>query len=662
MKYAIKYGAQLIHFQLSGNNQTTLIEGKKVIPECSEQEIVRLALENPVNSQPLNKIVRKGEKTCIVAPDRTRICRVSIYLPLILSQLNRSGIQDCDISIILANGTHRKNTKSEQIEILGEDIVRRIQIIEHDCHDMTELVHLGETEQNTSVYVNRQLMRAERVILTGGVLHHYFAGFGGGPKLVVPGCAGYQTILQNHKHTIHPHFHTLHPACHAGNTEDNPVHRDIRNALKFVPVDFSLNVVTNSDGIICQAFAGELFDAHAAACQAVHLLHSIPFEHKTDLVIAGSGGYPKDLNFIQMHKALHHAYNVVKKDGVIILLAQCRDGIGSKTFLEWFNDSPDIATMHRRLCENFKINGNTALALKMKTDTCKVVLVTDLDAAIVEKLGIFPAKNMAEALEIAYTALPGQFTSTIIPNASSFLPILQTRPIALEQARKDKLIAEAGSFVKQRLGADTTGHDWWHAWRVWKMAKQLADQEGGEILVIELAALFHDVIDWKNIDETDPAQKAIVKDWLMMQHLPDRMIQQICEIIDTLSFKGAGVATEMLTLEGKIVQDADRLDAMGAIGIARTFAYGGSKNQPMHLPDVSPQLHTTEAAYKKQKTTTFNHFYEKLLLLKERLSTPTAQKIGAQRHEFLEIYLERFLTEWNGADMPGAINNGEYTR
>ena len=176
--------------------------------------------------------------------------------------------------------------------------------------------------------------------------------------------------------------------------------------------------------------------------------------------------------------------------------------------------------------------------------------------------------------------------------------------------------------------------------------------EGGDSLVIQIAALLHDVVDWKNIDTNLDYQKNLVKDWLRMRQLPQYTIEQICEIIDSLSFKGAGVPTKMHSLEGKIVQDADRLDAMGAIGVARTFAFGGVKGRPIFIPEQPARFHETEAEYRACEGTSINHFYEKLLLLKERLNTPTAQEIGEDRDEFLKTYLLRFLEEWNGEDFP----------
>lgn len=651
MIYQLKYGKDVISFSIPEELNVTRLNPPEEVVGSNEKEIITQALANPINSDAMEKIVRKGEKTCIVVPDRTRVCQASVYLPEIISRLNQCGIQDEDITILMANGSHRANTPEEVVEIVGKDIFHRIKIIEHDYADHDSLVHLGETKNGTPVFVNRHLVQAERVILTGGVLHHYFAGFGGGPKMVVPGNAGIETIVKNHSFTIHPYFPALHPACFEGNTEDNPVHSDIRDALKFITVDFILNVVTNSQGKICQAFAGELFAAHRAACQSVHQLHSIGFDKPADLVIVSANGYPKDLHFIQVHKALHHAYAALKPGGTIILLAKCDDGIGSKTFLEWFDNDPDLKTMHLNLLQNFKINGNTALSLKMKTDTSRIFFMTELDRELVKKLGMMPVTNLSDVLDQILPSLNAESEILIITDGSTYLPVQKLNQLKTSEEEMRQIIHRAEEFTQEILGGNKTGHGWWHAQRVRKLARTIAFKEGGDLLIIELAALLHDIIDRKNLDPVKPYQRELVKDWLRLQQIPGEVINHVCEIIDTLSFKGAHVQTEMRTLEGKIVQDADRLEALGAIGIARTLAYGGEKHRPIFDPNIKPEMHQSEEAYHNQQSTSINHFYEKLLLVKDRLNTKTAQKIGSGRHEFTENFLNQFLIEWDGKDL-----------
>jgi uncharacterized protein len=213
----------------------------------------------------------------------------------------------------------------------------------------------------------------------------------------------------------------------------------------------------------------------------------------------------------------------------------------------------------------------------------------------------------------------------------------------------DTIISSTVGFVQEKLSGDSSGHDWWHIYRVWQTSIVLAkNHEDADGLVIQLAALLHDIADWKFHSGDFSVGPRIAAEWLSKFSLDPATIRHICQIIESLSFKGHGVKTDMETLEGKIVQDADRLDAIGAIGIARTFAYGGSKGRSMYTPGVEPKYHATAEEYLKNEGTTINHFHEKLLLLKDRMNTEQAKRIAAERHAFMEQFLARFHEEWEG--------------
>jgi len=215
---------------------------------------------------------------------------------------------------------------------------------------------------------------------------------------------------------------------------------------------------------------------------------------------------------------------------------------------------------------------------------------------------------------------------------------------------KKLIIQEIKERMRQFLQGEVTGHDWWHAWRVWKIAKKIAKKEGGDSFVIELAALLHDIEDWK-FNGRKNSGIDLAKKWLSELRVNKKVINHICHIIKNISFKGAKVKNKIKTKEGKIVQDADRLDVLGAIGIARTFAYGGYVGREIYNPKIKPRLHKTFKEYREAKSTSINHFYEKLLLLKDKLNTKTAKKIAIKRHQFLHQFLKEFLTEWKLKDL-----------
>lgn len=215
---------------------------------------------------------------------------------------------------------------------------------------------------------------------------------------------------------------------------------------------------------------------------------------------------------------------------------------------------------------------------------------------------------------------------------------------------EEEIIGKVKKYVKEKMEGEATGHDWWHVFRVWKLSKKIAEKEGGDLFIIELAALLHDLADWKfNKSEAQGIRK--IKKLLKNLEVDGNDISKICDIIENLSFKGAGVKSKMKTIEGKIVQDADRLDVLGAIGIARIFAYGGKVGRPIHDPKTKPRFHKSFAEYKKYgNSSSINHFYEKEILLKDLMNTKTAKKIAVRRHKFIEQFLNQFFKEWKGKD------------
>ncbi|MEE3347024.1 MAG: HD domain-containing protein [Nitrospinota bacterium] len=210
------------------------------------------------------------------------------------------------------------------------------------------------------------------------------------------------------------------------------------------------------------------------------------------------------------------------------------------------------------------------------------------------------------------------------------------------------IIDKTCRFVEEKLAGEGSGHDWWHIYRVWNLAKNIAGQEGANLIIVELSALLHDIADWKFHNGDDSIGPKLAEQFLVENQVERRVIDPVIEIITSISYKGAGVPTPMNTLEGKVVQDADRLDAIGALGIARTFAYGGHKNRLIYHPEEKPVLHQSFEDYKKNQGHTINHFYEKLLLLKDRMNTASGKRLAEARHQFMQAYLDQFYKEWDG--------------
>ncbi len=216
---------------------------------------------------------------------------------------------------------------------------------------------------------------------------------------------------------------------------------------------------------------------------------------------------------------------------------------------------------------------------------------------------------------------------------------------------KKDILKKTESYLKNRLKNMDVGHDWWHTYRVRKMAIKIAREEKNvDLFVVQLAALLHDIADWKFHDGDLSLGPKLAREWLEKLEVEESVISHVCEIIENISFKGARVRSRMKTREGMVVQDADRLDGIGAIGIARTFAYGGYKAREIYNPAIKPEKHDTFEKYKNNKGTSINHFYEKLLLLKNLMNTKTGKRIAEKRHKFTVLFLKQFLREWKGKE------------
>jgi uncharacterized protein len=216
----------------------------------------------------------------------------------------------------------------------------------------------------------------------------------------------------------------------------------------------------------------------------------------------------------------------------------------------------------------------------------------------------------------------------------------------METPEQQAILSEAEAFAREQLSRDASGHDWWHIQRVVTLARRIAREEGADAYICELAALLHDVADYKIAGDEETGLRT-VRDWLSAHQVEDAISEQVMEIISTMSF-GGGNRPPMRTLEGRVVQDADRLDAIGAIGIARAFAFGGSRGRALYDPGEAPASYTSAEAYHQSGSSTINHFHEKLLLLKDRMNTPYARTLAEARHQYMLAFLEEFTAEWNG--------------
>ena len=396
---------------------------QKFSPADPEQ-LIRQALQQPLGTPPLAEIVKPQESVVIVVSDITRYSGSEIFLPILVEELNRIGVPDEQISILVALGIHRRQTATEHRKILGP-LAGRISVYDHDCDDSQQLVDLGQSESGLSVVVNRRAVEADRLIVTGTVGFHYFAGFGGGRKGLVPGIAGRQTCMDSHFAVFNPPVvGGKHPRATTGVLEGNPVHQALLQAARLVQPDFLLNTVLSPQKEFLGVFCGDLEQAHLAGCALVQKNFQVALTAAVDLAIISCGGEPKDINFIQSQKALDYGCRAVRKGGTIILLAACRDGFGHPTFFDWFRYQ-DLDEFETALRADYQINGQTAHATLSKARRFRILLVSELTAEQTEKMGMEKAVDLTDAIEKAGSDLPADAKVVVIPDGGMILPTIE---------------------------------------------------------------------------------------------------------------------------------------------------------------------------------------------------------------------------------------------
>lgn len=386
-------------------------------------EAVRAAIEAPIGlDATLSDLVHGGETVAVLVSDAFRHTGVDRLLPVLIDVLNGAGVPDQNIILAFATGAHRSPTIEEQCRILGEDAYQRFKkrIYVHDAHDEDNLVYLGTTSRRTPVRINRRVHECDRIIATGAVVLHYFGGFGGGRKSIVPGIAGADTIAHNHALNLAPDGTGLNPAVRIGALDGNPVAEDMLEAARFHRVDFIVNTVMARDGGIAAVFAGELDAAHRTAAQYAHTLFATYIKERADLVIAAS---PTTRNFVQTHKAVFNAYQAVKPSGRIVLVAPCEEGLGGEQFAKWLRLG-DRAAIMAGLRDHAEINGQTALSTREKAPI--TIMVTGLEESETALLGARKAASLEEALDIARCDLEQtgcrQPTFYLMPSAAYCVP------------------------------------------------------------------------------------------------------------------------------------------------------------------------------------------------------------------------------------------------
>lgn len=415
----LKYGDKIIEFQLEEKNLLGILTGNKMERLKDPLTKIEKLLDNPIESSSLEQLIKakNAQNILIIVNDITRPTPYHILLPPLLQKIEQIGIRKNNITFLIATGAHRGNTQEENIKTFGEEIVSLYRFLNHSCDD-DKLIHLGSLKSGNSLFVNPEVKKADFIITTGVIVPHYIAGFSGGRKSIHPGICGRETIEKNHSQMVHPKAVT-------GNILGNPVHEEMLEAALKVNVDFNINAITDEDGNIIDIVAGSLIDSWQEGVKISKETYFCPISKKTNVVFVSAGGYPKDINIYQAQKALDNAFHAVNPGGTIVLVAECREGIGNTICEQWVEEANSIQDIEERLKKCFILGGHKAYAIAKVAKEMDIILLSSLGKRLTKKLFMIPVENIQQAIALVKEKHGNNFQSYVIPNGSIVLPQIE---------------------------------------------------------------------------------------------------------------------------------------------------------------------------------------------------------------------------------------------
>ncbi len=416
MELEFGFGTGVQKVRLPEKNVMGVLHANEVPHELEGEDEVRRALAHPIGAPLLKEVVKPGEKIVIVTSDITRPLPTYVVLPPVLDSLYEAGVKKEDITLVFALGSHRCHTPEEMKKLAGERAYSEITCIDADASDC---VHMGTTSHGTPVDVFRTVAEADRRICLGNVEYHYFAGYSGGAKAIMPGVSTRAAIQSNHSMMVQEE------AC-AGRLEGNPVREDIEEAGAICGIDYIVNVVLDEHKHVIMAAAGDVVKAHREACRFLDRIYRKEIPHRADIVLVSQGGAPKDLNLYQTQKALDNAKHAVRKGGIVILIGSCKEGLGEGVFERWMTQSPSPQSMVERIRQDFQLGGHKAAAIAMVLENAEIYLVSDLSDEFVRTIFLEPKASAQQALEDAFKKLGKEATVLAMPYGGSTLPLVKT--------------------------------------------------------------------------------------------------------------------------------------------------------------------------------------------------------------------------------------------
>lgn len=419
--YSYKYGHGYKDFSLEQEKVMAEIKVAEMAPLTDLKQAVLDAIYHPIDSEPLNELLQPGQKVAFICNDPTRVANSHDFMPILVEELNKMGIKDEDMRIVFALGTHRKMTQEEMIEAVGEDVAKRLPMYNSDCNKQEDFEYFGETSFGTPVWLNKLICDVDLVIMTGTIVHHFFSGFGGGRKAVLPGVAAMETIRRNHSLMMSPD-------AQLGKLHGNPVYEDQMEGVRLFAKEhrmFLFNAILDAKKQFLKIFAGDWEKAHLEACKFVDKVYGVEIDAPADIVIASCGGYPKDINVYQLQKTMDNAWCAVKDGGVVIIIGECEEGSGSAALEKALQEHPSPDAIKAQLEKNFVIGAHKAFAITRLMKKAKFILVSALDKKIASDLLFEAVDNVDEAIKLAEKYVGSDYKIILMPQGSLTVPLLR---------------------------------------------------------------------------------------------------------------------------------------------------------------------------------------------------------------------------------------------
>lgn len=419
--YSYKYGHGYKDFSLEQEKVMAEIKVAEMAPLTDLKQAVLDAIYHPIDSKPLNELLQPGQKVAFICNDPTRVANSHDFMPILVEELNKMGIKDEDMRIVFALGTHRKMTQEEMIEAVGEDVAKRLPMYNSNCNKQEDFEYFGETSFGTPVWLNKLICDVDLVIMTGTIVHHFFSGFGGGRKAVLPGVAAMETIRRNHSLMMSPD-------AQLGKLHGNPVYEDQMEGVRLFAKEhrmFLFNAILDAKKQFLKIFAGDWEKAHLEACKFVDKVYGVEIDAPADIVIASCGGYPKDINVYQLQKTMDNAWCAVKDGGVVIIIGECEEGSGSAALEKALQEHPSPDAIKAQLEKNFVIGAHKAFAITRLMKKAKFILVSALDKKIASDLLFEAVDNVDEAIELAEKYVGSDYKIILMPQGSLTVPLLR---------------------------------------------------------------------------------------------------------------------------------------------------------------------------------------------------------------------------------------------